>query len=332
MKPVLAILAVVAMAIGPVVPSAAAERVCRLDRSLEEISGLTASLRHPDVLWAIEDSGGGPRVVAIDASTCAIRAELTVRGSRARDYEAIASGRLADGTPVLWIGDIGDNRSTWATVELLRIREPERLRDRRVRAARFAFTYDDRPHDAEALLAHGTRVWVVTKQLANGGLYELPDPLDPDGVSIARRVRTETGLVTDGNVAPDGSRYVLRDYFDAELFTGLPPGESAGRVDLPPQRQGEAIAFSADGSALLIASEGDRRLLRVDLRAPAADPVSSTSAPTPAPTDEPQAATPSAAAADALPWPWPWLAGAAALLLACGGAWSARRRVRARRT
>lgn len=267
----LAALLACGVVLGPL-PAQAAERVCRLDPSLDEISGMTVSRLHPDVLWAVEDSGGGPRVVAIDASNCAVRAELTLRGSRARDFEAIAAGTLEDGTSVLWVGDIGDNRDSWPTVELLRIREPKQLRDRTVRPERFTFTYDDRPHDAEALLAHGTRVWVVTKQLANGGLYALPDPLDPDAVNIARRVRSETGLVTDGSIAPDGSRYVLRDYFDAQLFTGLPPGTPAERIDLPAQRQGEVIAFDAEGTAVLIASEGERRLLRVVLPKAAAAP------------------------------------------------------------
>ena len=270
---------------GAAAPAQAAEPevVCRFDRSLDEISGMTASIRHPGVLWVHEDSGSGPVLHAIDASTCAMLATLTVRGSQARDYEAVATGTGPRGESVIWLGDIGDNRDAWPTVELLRIREPRALRDRTVRAERFTFTYDDRPHDAEALLTHGSRVWVVTKQLAAGGLYALPDPLDPAAVNIATRVREETGLVTDGNVAPDGSQYVLRDYFDARLFTGLPPGEPGAVVDLPPQAQGEAIAFTADGSALLVASEGDRRLLRVALEAPSPDSSGSSGAPTPAP-------------------------------------------------
>lgn len=310
--PALAAAAVLACAPAPAF-AAEPDVVCRLDRSLDEISGMTASVRHPGVLWVHEDSGSGPVLHAVDASTCAMLATLTVRGSRARDYEAVATGTGPGGEPVIWLGDIGDNRDAWPTVELLRIREPETLRDRSVRATRFAFTYDDRPHDAETLLAHGSRVWVVTKQLASGGLYELPDPLDPDGVNIATRVRDETGLVTDGNVAPDGSRYVLRDYFDARLFTGLPPGEPGEAIDLPPQAQGEAVAFTADGSALLVASEGDRRLLRVALPGTATPSPAPSASVAPSESVVPSATALPSAGSEGPPWR---IAGAALAILA----------------
>ncbi len=245
-----------------------ADVVCRFDDPrLTEISGLATSVRHPGVLWLHNDSSGGPRLFAVDAATCRTLATVRVRGSQARDYEAIAAGRDDRGRAVLWLADIGDNQDSWSSVEIVRVREPRTLRDRSVRSTIFRFAYRDRPHNAEALLADpaSPRLWVVTKQLAHGSLYRLPVPLRPDRLNVATRLREEGGLVTDGAVAPDGSRYVLRDYFDATIYAGLPPGRMLARIPLPAQAQGEAIAWSADGLSLLIASERDDRLIRVPL-------------------------------------------------------------------
>ena len=256
-------------------PSAAAEgatTVCRFDDDrFDEISGMTYSQRHEGVIYLHNDSSGGPLVYAVDASTCRTLATLTVAGIEARDLEAIASGRDRKGRPILWLADIGDNLDSWSEVRLHRVREPAVLRDRTVTARTYRFTYADRPHDAEALLADpdSLRVWVVTKQDARGRLYALPSRMSRSTVNVATPVRKETGMVTDGSVSPDGSRYALRDYVDAEVFAGLPPGRDPQTVYLPLQLQGEAMTWTPDGSALLVAGERDSRLQRVPVPAAA---------------------------------------------------------------
>jgi hypothetical protein len=253
---------------APLVNAATPEVVCRFeDRRLDEISGMAMSIAHPGVLYVHNDSSGGPYLYAVSSTTCKVLARLQVDGAKARDFEAIASGRDAKGRPVLWVGDIGDNLDSWEFVELLRVREPAQLADQVLRSRRFRFTYADRPHNAETLLAdpRSGRLWVVTKQLARGSLYALPEPLRRGRVNVAKPIRAEGGIITDGAVAPDGSSYVLRDYFDAVIYRGLPPGREVERIYLPSQPQGESITWSADGRALLIASERDDRLLRVSI-------------------------------------------------------------------
>lgn len=261
-------LAIAAAAIwtASIAAAAAPDVVCRFqDKRLTEISGMATSLDHPDTIYLHNDSSGGPYVYAVSATTCQVKARLRIAGSQARDFEAMAVGRDAKGRSVLWIADIGDNLDTWDAVELLRVREPTELVDQTLKAKRYRFTYDDRPHNAETLLAdpRNQRLWVVTKQLASGSLYSLPSPLRKAKLNIAQRVRKEGGLITDGAIAPDGTRYVLRDYYDAVIYAGLPPGREVKRIYLPAQPQGESITWSADGRWLLIASERDDRLLRV---------------------------------------------------------------------
>ena len=251
-------------------PSASAEEgvteVCRFpDKRFTEISGMTYSQLHRDVLYLHNDSSGGPYIYAVSARTCRTLATLTIRGIDARDIEAIGSGRDRRGRPILWVADIGDNRDSWPEVRLHRVREPSVLRDRSLRPRTYRFTYPDRPHNAEAILSDPSRprVWVVTKQSARGGVYELPDVMSTKGRYVARRVGDAGAFVTDASVRPDGRGFAVRDYVDALVYEGLPPGRDPQRVYLPLQLQGEAMTWTTDGSALLVASERDDRLLRV---------------------------------------------------------------------
>lgn len=242
--------------------------VCRFtDPRLTEISGMATSLIHPDTIYLHNDSSGGPFIYAASASTCRIKARLRIAEAAARDFEGMAVGRDKRGRAIIWIGDIGDNLDTWPDVTLLGVREPETLTDRTMRAVPYRFTYRDRPHNAETVLADPSapRLWIVTKQMARGSLYVLPAPLRKKTLNVARKIRPEGGIITDGAISPQGDRYVLRDYFDAVVYQGLPPGRQVARIYLPAQPQGESITWSADGKSLLIASERDDRLLRVNV-------------------------------------------------------------------
>jgi hypothetical protein len=260
--------AVVAAPAGVAVP--AGDRVlCRFDTGeLGELSGLTASLRHPGIVWATNDSGGGPYLYAVDTGDCRIRATLRLLDTPARDHEALAAGRDAQGRRVIWVGDIGDNLGTWPYVRIHKVVEPKVLRDADVPVTTYRFTYPGGPVNAEALMAAPDReqLWVVSKESGVGALYALPSPMsDSLEPMLAEEVGTARSLVTDAAMAPDGSRYVVRDYLSAEVFSGEPPGQAEARFGLPLQPQGEAITWTRDGQGLIVASEGSGNLIEVDV-------------------------------------------------------------------
>ena len=236
--------------------------VCRFDdRRLTEISGMAASWMHENVVWVHNDSSDAARLYALDLETCDTVSELRLRGVQARDFEALASTRNARGRAALWVGDIGDNRDSWPFVTLHRVWEPKTLGTRSRRVKSWDFTYPDRPHNAETLMVSGRSVWVATWQLATGGLYSVPLRRT---VARAERLDDVGPLTTDGSIHPDERGYVLRDYLDVHFYVGLPPGRKVATFALPRQVQGEAITWTSDGTGLLIASEEDVRLLRVD--------------------------------------------------------------------
>ena len=265
---VIAILAVAIMTALAVAAPASAQKelpwteVCRFDdRRLTEISGMATSLIHDNVVWVHNDSSDAARLYALDLQTCDTVSELRLRGVQARDFEGLASTRNARGRAALWVGDIGDNRDSWPFVTLHRVWEPKTLGTRSRRVKSWDFTYPDRPHNAETLMVSGRSVWVATWQLATGGVYSVPLRRT---VASAERLDDVGPLTTDGSIHPDERGYVLRDYLDVHFYVGLPPGRKVATFALPRQVQGEAITWTSDGTGLLIASEEDDRLLRVD--------------------------------------------------------------------
>lgn len=230
------------------------------DPDIAESSGISVSRRHPGVVYTVDDSGHGARIYAVgpDGRT---RAVLRIAGAANRDWEAIAPGRDEQGRPALFIGDIGDNLGgAWRTISVYRVTEPAELRSGTLRATRYRLRYADGARNAEALLVEPrtNRLYVVSKEEGRGGVYVAPPRLSADRVNVLRWVGDAPSMITDGAFAPDGRRFVVRGYFDATeyAFDGERPGRQLRNFGLPLQRQGEGVAYTPDGRALLLSSEG----------------------------------------------------------------------------
>jgi hypothetical protein len=268
-----------------------AEVAVRLqDPRIVESSGLALSLRHGAVVWTHNDSGDAPALYAVGSDGRTL-ATLTLAGREARDWEAMAAGRDDAGRPALFVGDIGDNNGVWPEVAVYRVAEPAELRDAAVvGAVRYRLRYADGPHDAEALLVdpRGNRLYVATKDVADGGLYRAPARLRTDQVNVLRRVARVPPVVTDGAWLPDGRGFVLRDYQGAYLYAAS--GRRVGAFELPLQQQGESLTVSADGRWVLAGSEGvESEVWRVPLPASALSQLTPTTRPPPTPTPPPTA-------------------------------------------
>ena len=255
------------------------------DPRISESSGLaTASV--PGIVYTHNDSGDAARFFAVDDAG-RTRTVYTLPGVQMRDWEDMARGPDEQGRSSLWLGDIGDNNARRDNGLLVhRVREPEPTSREQVTTeppTSFRLRYEDGPGDAEALLVHPRtgRLYVVTKPLAGGAkVYAAPerlDPLGPNALTLVAEVRlTTTGteggpgigglaqlLVTAGDIAPDGSRVALRTYTDLYEWP-LEDDDVAAAFDaeptvtpLPPTRQGEGVAYTADSAAVLLSTEGE---------------------------------------------------------------------------
>jgi len=255
------------------------------DEAVRESSGLAASRRNPGLFWTHNDSGAGPLLHAFDRDGRR-RGVWRVAGAAAIDWEDVAAGPGPQpGRQYLYVGDIGDNERRRAEVVVYRVAEPEiTLADAQTsaRAPRetepaevLRLRYPDGAHDAEALLVHPSSgdLYVVTKEIGGGtaGVYKLAAPAAPSVYTLKRvgEVRLPVlfgGLVTGGDISPDGRRVVLCDYTGGYEFS-LPGGGGGaaefdgvwGRapltIDLGERRQGEAVCYAADGESVFATSE-----------------------------------------------------------------------------
>ena len=87
-----------------------------------EISGVVASIRNPDLLWAIEDSDNGAYLLALgtDGSD---RGDWVLPGATNIDWEDIAAATIG-GQAFIYIGDFGDNLAARSQQAIYRVREP----------------------------------------------------------------------------------------------------------------------------------------------------------------------------------------------------------------
>lgn len=250
--------------------------------AVTESSGLVASRLTPGLYWTHNDSGDGPFLYALDANGKS-RGVWRVAGAAARDWEDIAAGPGPHpGKPYLYVGDIGDNSSSRADITVYRIPEPTVAGAIQATKAKPQTTatadiirlrYPDGKHDAEALMVHPATgdVYIITKvAFGNPAIYQARVPLNVSGVTTLRRVgelRVPSlfgGVITGGDISPDGRRVALCDYFEGYELV-LPEMSSnfdeiwkqrMSIIDIGKRQQGEAIAYRLDGKALLMTSEG----------------------------------------------------------------------------
>jgi hypothetical protein len=236
-----------------------------------ELSGLVLSRDRPGVLWAHNDSGDRPRVLALRADGTLL-GDVAITGAQATDWEDIA----ARGDR-LYLADIGDNGRERDGVVVYRVPEPAPGAQASAPATALRLRYPDRPHDAETLLVDprsGTLA-IVTKSLAgDSGVYVAAHPSATAVTTLRRVARLHLGiggLATGGDVSADGRVIAVRTYtgFVAwerrrgdSLARALRRTPCAGRVSLAREGQGEALALTADGRAFLTVPEGENPVIR----------------------------------------------------------------------
>lgn len=256
-----------------------------VNRELDEASGLARSLRDPEVLWTLNDSGGRPALYRLG-----LRGEDYGRVDIPRamnfDWEELASF-AHQGQPALLIGDIGDNEAQRSSVTLYAVSDPGRVGAAKL-LWKMDFRYEDGPRDCEAMAVDGKagHLYLLSKRDRSPVLYRLPLPQksfeSPGETRVAERLGEVTSLpaISDGDLeenplsahflamptamdfAPDLRSVIVVTPKDAHLFrrgakqswldalNGVPT-----LVDLPPLAQIEAATISADGNHLYVTSE-----------------------------------------------------------------------------
>ncbi|PSK99683.1 hypothetical protein CLV63_103410 [Murinocardiopsis flavida] len=251
---------------SPDLPKGSEEAFRPADPRIAESSGLAASRRHKGVYWTHNDSGTyGTDIFAVDEKGRTVATlTLTGPGVELRDWEAISVGEDDDGEPAIYVGDIGDNfDGGWPNIRVYRVPEPADFGTEQLsaEATTFTFEYADGARNAESMMIdpRDNRLYIASKEIG-GGLYAAPEKLSAEGTNTLERIGSAPLYATDAAFAPDGSQYAIRTYWGATVYdagAGL-PGRSITRFDLPTLDQGESMSYTADGTELLVGSEGER--------------------------------------------------------------------------
>ncbi|MBN1270126.1 MAG: DUF3574 domain-containing protein [Kiritimatiellae bacterium] len=240
------------------------------DERINESSGLAYSTLSEGVLWTHNDSGDGPLLYALNLEGRSL-ATYTVDGVKAYDWEDMASVRIGSRS-YLVVGDVGDNGRIRAECMIYLIEEPLVMPDQLHAAGTVgvsravAFTYDDGPHDCEAIGVdpETQTVYLLSKNRGRAPIYALKlPPVNTKEVQTARytgllRTPRATGL----DFSRDGLRMVVLTYGDAYEYRRQ-RGEAWSSafkrqprvIQLPERRQGEAICYSPDSTAFYLTSE-----------------------------------------------------------------------------
>ncbi|MBM3128313.1 MAG: hypothetical protein FJ009_06710 [Chloroflexi bacterium] len=249
---------------------------------LNETSGLAASRKNSNVLWAHNDSGDSARVFAMDVQGRHLGIYNLV-GVTALDWEDMAIGPgPVTGQDYLYLGDIGDNYRLRPSIVVYRVPEPT------VSATQTPVSVDlsdwDRlpmrypggvAYDSETLLVDPISgdLFGVTRDRAGEGVarvFRNPAP-HTAGVTVTLELVATLSLATEikaGDVSPSGDAVLLRPHsFSAPssgyYWTRAPATNLwdafAAQPCLTPltnEAQGEALAFAADGNGYRTTSEG----------------------------------------------------------------------------
>jgi hypothetical protein len=250
---------------------------------ITEASGITASKCQPGVFWTHNDSGDDAFIFAFNAAGDNL-GTWRVKNAENNDWEDIAEFKDASGACFVYIGDIGDNKLRRDVHTIYRVREPSvlpndvgstRKNARETDAAeRLNFNYSDSNQNSETLMVHPATgdIYVLSKSHDKpSGVYKLK-PNFGDDVERAERIAEVKvpsipfGLLTGGDISPDGRHVVLCDYADGYELT-LPNGDNNFddiwkqqplEIDLGDRDTGEAVGYSADGSAIFATTENKR--------------------------------------------------------------------------
>lgn len=280
MRRILVCLALLLSAAPANVPWGPAERIATVTHPpLDESSGLAASRRYPGLYWTLNDSGNPASLFLFDPHQGTLKAELLVDGARNIDWEDMTLGPgPRREISYLYIGDIGDNRPNRKQLQVYRLPEPD-LAPRAPRPEVFQLRYPEGFHDAEAMVVHPVTgdLYIITKaHLTDSGtiVFKAKAPLQAGVTTLTRIAELHfpgesslllfLGRITGGSIAPDGRHLMLCDYQRGWEYT-LPSArknfdaiwkEEPKPVDLGARKQGEAVCYRLDGSAVLATSEG----------------------------------------------------------------------------
>jgi len=235
------------------------------DPQLNEVSGLAKSISNSGLFWTHNDSGDKPRVFLINPAG-EIKLTVTISNAKNIDWEDIALGEL-NGTNMLFIGDIGDNRAERDQLFIYAFEEPvlDSLKSGEVALAaeKMEITYVNGARDAETLLFDhfSKELVIVSKRDPEVMVYPFRFQ-DGSSESVSFVSSLQVTQLTAGDMSTNGD-LLLKNYNEIYLIKnpskkalrGLLTSPEILRVKYREEKQGEAICWDEKGEGFYVLSE-----------------------------------------------------------------------------
>jgi hypothetical protein len=249
---------------------------------ITEASGIAVSKCQPDVFWTLNDSGDDAFIYAFNSAGANL-GTWRVTNAKNNDWEDIAEFKDAKGQCFAYIGDIGDNGGKRDFRTIYRVAEPlvsveskDKTRANALvtsPAESLNYSTDAMKMDSETLLVHPMTgdIYILTKSRTDPSIvFKISPAFGATEVQKAVRVAeikvpsVPFGLLTGGDISPDGRRVVLCDYLDGYELS-LPAGvnsfddiwkQQPVEIDLGDRDTGEAVGYGTDGNTIFATTEG----------------------------------------------------------------------------
>lgn len=242
------------------------------NNKLEEASGLAASRRYPGNFWTHNDSGHPAEVFLLDSAAKTV-GSVKLADTRNRDCEDIALGPGPDGTPWIFLGDIGDNNARHELKRIYCLPEPAIDQTGDVPVARTLFVrLPDKPRDTEALMIDPlTRnLYLISKRESPVLVYELTYPYERDTLDAVIVGTLPLIQVVAADISADGTEILIKTYESIYYWKRDKQESVASALKKPytelayePEPQGEAVAWATDGSGYYTLGENKGKRSRL---------------------------------------------------------------------
>ncbi|MCK4662254.1 MAG: hypothetical protein KAT68_05275 [Bacteroidales bacterium] len=194
-----------------------------LPDEIDENSGL---IYYNKLLWTFNDSGGEPKIYAVDPSSGEIKSSYIVTNSTNVDWEAIAQD-----PSYIYIGDFGNNFGNRKDLKIYRIAKSDISAsfNGKVSADIIEFSYIDQEnftidnrntkYDCEAMVYFNEKILIFTKDWKTRKTCIYSIPVEP-GNYQAECVDSYNvdGLITGADMSPDRQYLALVGYKDYSPF------------------------------------------------------------------------------------------------------------------
>lgn len=239
---------------------------------IDEASGLAASVVNKGMLWTHNDSGDEARIFLIDGKGIC-KAVVRLEGVSNRDWEDISVGPgPEEGQSYVYVGEIGDNRSTYEYKYLYRIPEPiipirPGMIDTTIQVSdSIKFTLEGGPRDTEAVIVDplSRDIYVFSKnEKKNIRVFRLRYPQSTTDVIEAEYVMPLPIVkVNAADISPDGREILIKNYTHVYYWRKEPNEPISSALAREPlslpyttEPQGEAVTFDRAGDGYYTLSE-----------------------------------------------------------------------------